>query len=461
LHIKYSFAALICFAGFLYGRETSTPWEEVVVFRFGGYSDRGRVRERNEDAFLFDEALGLAIVADGMGGHLAGEIASQMAIELTYQHLSLNPKPHHSEALREALLSASSQIFERGRKDISKRDMGSTVVALWLSEDRATVAHVGDSRAYLCRNGEVKILTHDHTLVQELVNAGRITPQEAETHRFRNVLSRAMGVADETEIDVLEFELEPGDRLMLCSDGLYGYAAADAFSQLLLSPQEPNEKASSLVNLANECGGGDNITAVIVEVSGTKVKKSVIVEEYRDEPTLEMNSSQFNANSLELALLREEYSSAEKLLDAAFERNEFKTYEELPIILPQPEKPEEDNTAPDPAKSEEAQAGAEKTLKIEPIIWGSTKEEEIIATDSPKISPDEHPAEAEKTLRIEPIIWATPEAESKIERAPQAEQTLRVEPVQTEPKPENTPKTEAATEPTSTPKENSGPDEKP
>lgn len=392
--------------GVLYGRETSTPREDEVVFRFGGYSDRGRVRERNEDSFLFDETLSLAIVADGMGGHRAGEVASQMTIELIYQKLSRHQNNLRSvDTLRDALLQASLEIFDCGRKDISKRDMGSTVVALWLSDDRAMVAHVGDSRAYLCRNNEIKLLTRDHTLVQELVNAGRITPQEAETHRFRNVLSRAMGVADETEVDVLEFELEPGDRILLCSDGLYGYAAADAFYQLLLTPQNPDEKASSLVRLANECGGGDNITAVVVEVSGVKAKKPL--DDYRDEPTLEMNSSQMNAvvAAVDQGLPREGAPhgadrSIEPTPPISSERNDPKTYEELPTLPPlYEEKPAPPLSTNEDATTPEFLADLDKTIKTEPILTPGP-DAEITPQSTPRVElfPD-----FEKTIKTEPI----------------------------------------------------------
>ena len=401
------------------------------MFRFSGYSDRGRVRERNEDSFLFDEALGLAIVADGMGGHRAGEIASQMTIELVYQKLLEHGAGLRSpEVLREALLRASLEIFDCGRKDISKRDMGSTVVALWLSDERALIAHVGDSRAYLCRNNEIKLLTHDHTLVQELVNAGRITPQEAETHRFRNVLSRAMGVADETEADVVELELEPGDTLLLCSDGLYGYAAAEAFQQLLLTPQTPDELASSLVKLANDCGGGDNITAVIIEVSGPKLKK--VVDEYRDEPTLEMNSSQMNAmvSAIELGLLRENALREIELTPISSPENyNLKTYEELPTLPSEdksatPLRPEEDRT--DPVSE------FDKTIKTTPIgepaqETQSTPEPAApLAVTEPAVAIEktepEPITEAEKTLRMEPITG--PDSEPKANPTPTPESAL-------------------------------------
>jgi serine/threonine protein phosphatase PrpC len=375
------------------------------MLRFGGCSDRGRIRERNEDSFLFDEPLGLAIVADGMGGHRAGEVASQMAIELIYQKLQkCSPTERSAHTLREALTQASSQIYECGRKDVTKRDMGSTVVALWILESRAMVAHVGDSRAYLCRNGEVRPLTHDHTLVQELINAGRITPEEAETHRLRNVLSRAMGVADETEADLLEFEVESGDRIVLCSDGLYGYTTQDALYQLIQTPQDPTEKAGALIRLANECGGGDNITAVIVDISGLPKKK---VEEYRDEPTLEMNSSAMNAviSAIDLA---EAQLKTQEMPPVSEEKGDLKTHEELPVILAH-----EMATPTDPRFSlivDEDNAHPQSEPKL-------SAPEKIIAETSP-------PTEAEKTQALEPV----PALEG--EETPSSNQlTERMEPI--------------------------------
>lgn len=240
--------------------------------KIGGATDRGMVREQNEDSFGINQALGLAIVADGMGGHKAGEVASQMAVEIVTQKLLARSSSEKFDprALASAVADASFEIFSAGRKDAAKRGMGSTIVALWLRGNRAAIAYVGDSRAYLRRGGEVRALTQDHTIVQELVNAGRLTPEEAEVHHFRNVLSRALGVEGRVEVDLIELDLLPGDRLMLCSDGLYGYASTAEMNDLLLRDPEgtalPGLLAQELVDLANRSGGGDNITAIVVEV---------------------------------------------------------------------------------------------------------------------------------------------------------------------------------------------------
>lgn len=362
-----------------------------MVFRFGGHSDRGRIREQNEDAFLFDESLGLAVVADGMGGHKAGEVASQMAVELIHQLLLHLPaeQPKTPEQLGHALAEASLQIYDCGRKDISKRDMGSTTVAAWFLEGRALVAHVGDSRAYLCRHGQMRPLTKDHTLVQELVNAGRLTLEEAESHRFRNVLSRAMGVSEITEVDILEFDLEPGDRLLLCSDGLYGYASSEGLQQLLIEAKEPREAAKSLVRLANDGGGGDNITAVVVDVVGEAIRppKFKLDEEARgDEPTLEMAWAQVN-KLVEEVDQKAQAAPAEPPSTELKETTESPTEEsanlktiEVPVLVNEPAG-DAAPSQPSPPESEPKEASEPKALQED-----KTPSEPLPAQEPPRPS---------------------------------------------------------------------------
>lgn len=239
--------------------------------KFGGASDRGRVREQNEDSFLIDEDLCLAAVADGMGGHNAGEVASRMAVELLHQKLAALPEERRNalSSLVNVVTETSHEIFACGRKDPDKRNMGSTLVALLIDieKNRGLLASVGDSRAYLCREDDVRPLTRDHTFVQELINAGRLSQEEARVHPFRNVLSRAVGVLPEVEVDAFEVELKEGDRLLLCSDGLYGYLPPGKLEETLLRKgRGPASVAQALVDLANENGGGDNITAIVVDL---------------------------------------------------------------------------------------------------------------------------------------------------------------------------------------------------
>src|SRR5262249_45397565 len=204
----------------------------------------------------------------GMGGANAGDIASQTARDAIREFIStrrqatIDPK-----ALLEAALQAgSAAVFTASQQARERHGMGTTVVAcLVVDAKRAIIGHVGDSRAYLLRNGRLALLTRDHTIVEDLVDRGLLSAEEAEGHTYKNVLSRNLGARPETKVDLVDLEIKPGDRLLLCSDGLYGYASTEAIQYLLGSGDAPEHVARDLIDLALRGGGGDNVSTIVIE----------------------------------------------------------------------------------------------------------------------------------------------------------------------------------------------------
>jgi PPM family protein phosphatase len=234
----------------------------------GAMTDMGRMRKNNEDRYLV--AGRLAAVADGMGGHRAGEVASAIAMEelAALEHAGPWPSPAEAgEALRAVFLAANRRIRETAAKDSEFEGMGTTLVALLEDGDSVHLANVGDSRAYLLRNGELSQVTVDHTLVQELIDEGRLRPDEAERHPQRSIITRALGVESDVEVDLFTYKLLSGDRLLLCSDGLSGVVDEQRIRNVLLRVPEPQEAAEKLVAMANEGGGPDNITVVVLDTT--------------------------------------------------------------------------------------------------------------------------------------------------------------------------------------------------
>lgn len=230
-------------------------------------TDIGRKRERNEDQFLLDDERSLFAVADGMGGHLGGEQASQLAVATLSEVLAAAspPAPAVAESLRFAIRQANRRVFEAAQTDFAGAEIGTTTVAMRIVDGRAAIAHVGDSRAYLLRGGTIQQITDDHSFVWEQVRLGLITPEQARRHPHRNWILRSVGHREEVEVDVQEVQLRAGDRLLLCSDGLSG-PVDDAELLALAGAGAPDEAAAMLVDLANERGGEDNITVLLVVV---------------------------------------------------------------------------------------------------------------------------------------------------------------------------------------------------
>ncbi len=249
-----------------------------VVLRAGGSTDVGRLRTINQDSFVLLPDRNLWVVADGMGGHQGGEVASQLAVE-TLQVAYQDPS---ADSLLDAIAVANHRIRNAGEADPDLRGMGTTVVAAALvPEERdpdlpddvddaprfhLLVANVGDSRGYLFRDSELTQLTEDHSVVADLVREGRITAAEAEVHPQRNIVTRVLGIYETVDVDLWPVDPVAGDRYLLCSDGLFNEVGADQIGAVLRRLDDPQEVSDELVRLANEGGGKDNITVVVLDV---------------------------------------------------------------------------------------------------------------------------------------------------------------------------------------------------
>lgn len=247
----------------------------------GAASDIGQVREGNEDSYLVIAPL--YAVADGMGGHRGGEVASNLALE-TVQTLF----EQGSGTLAEQIEQANRAVFDRSQKDRSVSGMGTTLTAALIDGGRVHLAHVGDSRAYLFRAGELSLLTEDHTLVHKMVVEGEITEEEAETHPHRSILTRALGVDAAVQVDESDVEVAGGDRILLCSDGLTGMVSDEQIREILGRNPDPQPAVDELVTEANRAGGIDNITAVILDfVDDGSGEESTVAAEVHHAPTQE------------------------------------------------------------------------------------------------------------------------------------------------------------------------------
>jgi len=244
-----------------------------------GLTDVGRKRNHNEDSFLLDTDLQLFVVADGMGGHAGGGTASTLAVRTIDKELrklwelpdspfrwktSLqdSPLPQH---LRAAVECSCIEIFNAAQSDPRLSGMGTTVIALLLHHEHALFAHVGDSRAYLVRKGFIQQISEDHSLVNEQVKAGMITLEEAKHSNYRNIITRSVGFEEEVQVDILGLLSEPNDIFILCSDGLANAVEDEEMKKIALSAPSFEEIPKRLIALANERGGDDNITVVIVK----------------------------------------------------------------------------------------------------------------------------------------------------------------------------------------------------
>lgn len=229
----------------------------TAQFKWGACSEIGLVRQVNEDSKLTQPPL--FAVADGMGGHASGDVASAIAIETFEAELK------KSDSIADAVHNANKAIFARAAKEPDLTGMGTTLTAMWADERSAQIAHVGDSRAYLLRDGELSRLTTDHTVVNRLVQQGRIMPEDADRHPQRSYLERALGVDPEVEVDVHVLDMEAGDRVLLCSDGLFGMIGDDLIQNVLEQESSPQRAAERLCEEAVHAGGNDNVTTVVVD----------------------------------------------------------------------------------------------------------------------------------------------------------------------------------------------------
>jgi serine/threonine protein phosphatase PrpC len=241
-----------------------------------GFTDPGRKRRRNEDSFVIEPPL--FAVADGMGGAQAGEVASRLAAAAFREFHDaddLDPEPRLAAIIQEA----NRRIFERAAGDAQVSGMGTTITAALVVEDGLVIGHVGDSRAYRLRGGRFEQLTDDHSLVADLVRSGRLSPEEADTHPQRSVITRALGTDPDVDVDTFTVAAEAGDLFLLCSDGLTTMVADDEIRDLVSGASDLQQAGKSLVKAANKAGGEDNVTVVLVRVAegGGELEETAVV----------------------------------------------------------------------------------------------------------------------------------------------------------------------------------------
>lgn len=251
-----------------------------MPLEFAAKTDIGMVRAQNEDTVVVDDALQLAILADGMGGYNAGEVASSIAavaiqeeIESLCQQYRRLQQPEAEMPVRQWLMQAvrqaNSTIINAARREPEYRGMGTTLVVAWFQpEGGVSIAHVGDSRAYRIRGGLLEQLTHDHSLLQEQIDAGLIRAEDAQFALNRNVVTRAVGIDYQLEVEIHQHQLQAGDLYLLCSDGLSDRIAAAEIATIISETQEDLKMAcAKLIHAANRCGGQDNVSVILIKVS--------------------------------------------------------------------------------------------------------------------------------------------------------------------------------------------------
>jgi protein phosphatase len=272
----------------------AAPARGEIRIRLFGRTDVGQIREHNEDNFLIADlsrrsrslmesdreqivgARGTVLgVCDGMGGAAAGEVASQLAVDIIYEKLAQGEIPSdHNELARRlvtAVEEAGVRIFNEARADRSRRGMGTTATVAALMDSRLFIAQVGDSRAYVLRGGRLVQVSRDQSLVNQLIEAGQLTEEEAETFEHNNIILQALGTAETVQVDLTYVDLRRGDVLLLCSDGLSGMIRSDEIREVLVTVPEPLEACRELTERANRAGGHDNITVIVACFDGTSL----------------------------------------------------------------------------------------------------------------------------------------------------------------------------------------------
>ncbi|MBZ0301165.1 MAG: Stp1/IreP family PP2C-type Ser/Thr phosphatase [Anaerolineae bacterium] len=289
-----------------------------IRLRSSARTSVGQVRENNEDSVHLwpGDQFVLAVVADGMGGAAAGEEASRMAIEAIQAGMSLRNRDTYeainglsddlvADRLRTSIEQANLSIMQRSIDEPDLRGMGTTVTLAFVRGIEVIIAHVGDSRAYQVDGATTRIrqITSDHSFVEALLSAGHITPEQAEDHPMRNVLYRALGQAEELDVDIYKTRLEIGDRLVLCSDGLTRHVKPDEIAQLSLSDENPSKASQKLIDLANERGGEDNVSVIIVSVERDNSNPEADMKSdfaAEDEDTLVLKDKPFSRSALQI-----------------------------------------------------------------------------------------------------------------------------------------------------------------
>jgi protein phosphatase len=255
-----------------------------MIYHFCSKSDPGRARENNEDSVAFDENTCMVVLADGMGGYNAGEIASGMATAFIKSELSRwLVEAGEGAQLREVrrameicVDNANLSIFNSANSNAQYAGMGTTLVVGVFRDDKFLVGHIGDSRCYRFRAGALDQITRDHSLLQEQIDAGLITQQQAATSSIKNLVTRAVGVEEMVMLEINEHVVEPGDVYMLCSDGLSDMVDDAAIAKIIATNGEMRQKSELLIEAANENGGRDNISVILIEASGQIEKRGLI-----------------------------------------------------------------------------------------------------------------------------------------------------------------------------------------
>lgn len=259
----------------------------MMALEFASDTDVGMVRHENEDFLAINQELGLAVLADGMGGYQAGEVASRLAVETILAELQSRSSPvalnnvhtssglcHASLLLQQAILHANQTIWQAACSQNHYRGMGTTVVAVWFYGDQISVAHVGDSRLYRLRNNQLKSLTKDHSVLQQLIDVGLIEEKQAWHAPNKNLITRALGVKEQVEVDLQEHKVYEGDIYLLCSDGLNDMIQDVDILKILKKKNAALDIAHQLVELANQQGGKDNISVIIIKLLQPTTQKT-------------------------------------------------------------------------------------------------------------------------------------------------------------------------------------------
>lgn len=241
----------------------------MLRIKFAGKTDRGKKRSHNEDFFYAE--FPLFIVADGLGGHLAGEVASETAVmevvkEVKQKYFEAKSVSELKKILKESILKAGEAVFLKSRQKKEFRGMGTTISAAALLNNQIVIAHVGDSRIYLFRDDKLKQLTKDHTYIQFLIDKGEITEEEAKDHPLKNALLQALGSERKVEVEVKSLKFKVQDKILLCTDGLYNMITEEEIKNVIKEDTETKEKVERLIKKALNAGGLDNVTAILLEV---------------------------------------------------------------------------------------------------------------------------------------------------------------------------------------------------
>lgn len=231
-----------------------------------GNSVIGMRRTNNEDAIYINEQKNLYLVADGMGGCNAGEVASSTAISAFVEAMENAENGETLDKMMSAIAQCNKKVYQKSRENVEFLDMGTTLVAVTVENEKMFIVHVGDSRVYLFRENNLQQITTDHSYVMELVKIGGITREEAEVHPKRNIITRAIGIREEVEADTVIEDVKQGDKILLCTDGLSNMVSKGEMTKILIEQCSTEEKVKKLVVLANEKGGLDNISLILIEI---------------------------------------------------------------------------------------------------------------------------------------------------------------------------------------------------